>query len=654
MAVPHSSRWAGLKDYISQREIRHSRRAATALGEDTPSRSIIHSWSNWAGQKIRSNSTDVATIDEVHLVPGWATKHPRSPTPDEPESESHCLCSIPALIVLSTDAFDVVLHISGFATSRRIPEFLTRSQRAFLKLARGFASIPKLHPIPSLDTEPQDYSELLHLPPRPDEIPDDFEVDNLDTHFRNSRNLNHEADDINLTPQLVPADPIPAELARLHENLESRLKLFWASSLPSRRIQVSVFLQPPDSKSHRHSLRPLLTQEILTGPDGHFSGTFRIDWNDICTLLAGTCITSNQAHIEHELLVEALIINTERMPELHETPTNTIHIPVTLSIVRLISDIDDTVKVSRVVDGARAIFKQVFVKDLEDTVIPGMGEWYDTMWKRGVSFHYVSNSPYELLPVINQFISISKLPRGSIRLRSYARRSLFKDLLSAPAVRKRGNVVEVLDQFPESHFLLVGDSGEQDLELYSSLAAERPGQIIGVFIRDVGAVGLEDPTGLNADVGLYNSPTKSRTRGTTMPFPSSLPPRTVPKRAASDTDVSSSHPGAIHIPRPTRKESHPPTSYSFEPSPDLKLLSRVSEDFSSSSITSSGSSLSSSGHSTHQVRPVTEGERRRWDLQNRVNKARSVIPSHIMLRVFADPKDCLEAEQIIQRLMYVS
>ncbi|KAH0836463.1 hypothetical protein J3R83DRAFT_8071 [Lanmaoa asiatica] len=324
----------------------------------------------------------------------------------------------------------------------------------------------------------------LHLPPRPDEISDDYEVEDLDTHFRNSGNHNQEIDDTHLTPQLVPADPIPAELARLHENLESRLKLFWASSLSSRKIQVSVFLQSPDPNLHRHSLgfRPLLTREII--------GT------DICMHPVGMHITSNQKHIEHELLVEARIINTERMPELHETPTNFIHIPITHSIVRVISDIDDTVKVSRVVDGARAIFNQVFVKDLEDSVIPEMGEWYGTMWERGVRFHYVSNSPFELLPVINQFISISKLPLGSIRLRSYAARSLFNGLLSAPATRKRGNVIEVLEQFPESQFLLVGDSGEQDLELYSSLAAERPGQIAGVFIRDVSAVGLEDPTGI--------------------------------------------------------------------------------------------------------------------------------------------------------------
>lgn len=247
--------------------------------------------------------------------------------------------------------------------------------------------------------------------------------------------------------------------------------------------------------------------------------------------------------------------------------------------------------------------------------------------------------------MINQFISISKLPLGPIRLRSYAGRSLFNGLLSAPATRKKGNVVEVLDQFSESRFLLVGDSGEQDLELYSSLAAERPGQIAGVFIRDVNAVGLEDPTGTKADFGLTNSQMKPRSKGS-VPFPGSIPARIVPKRAASDTDVSPPHPGAIHIPQPTKKGSLPPTSFSLGHSPDLKLFSRVSED-SSSSIASSSSSVSSI---MRPPRPITEGERKRWDLQSRVNKARLLMPPHIVLRVFEDPGECVEAEQIVQRL----
>jgi len=56
---------------------------------------------------------------------------------------------------------------------------------------------------------------------------------------------------------------------------------------------------------------------------------------------------------------------------------------------------------------------------------------------------------------------------GSIKLKSYAGKSFLSGLLSNPAARKRAGVVDVLDSLPYSKFILIGDSGEQDLELYA-------------------------------------------------------------------------------------------------------------------------------------------------------------------------------------------
>jgi phosphatidate phosphatase APP1 len=110
-------------------------------------------------------------------------------------------------------------------------------------------------------------------------------------------------------------------------------------------------------------------------------------------------------------------------------------IPITHSPIRVISDIDDTVKLSNILGGARAIFQNVFVKDLKESIIPGMGEFYTKMWERGVRFHYVvsfrwfhdssfllaqevffflqSNGPFEILPIVNEFMRISGLPLGA-------------------------------------------------------------------------------------------------------------------------------------------------------------------------------------------------------------------------------------------------
>ena len=47
------------------------------------------------------------------------------------------------------------------------------------------------------------------------------------------------------------------------------------------------------------------------------------------------------------------------------------------------------VKMSNILSRARTVFHNVFVKEMKDIVIPGMGEWYNEMWRRGVRFHYV-------------------------------------------------------------------------------------------------------------------------------------------------------------------------------------------------------------------------------------------------------------------------
>ena len=93
---------------------------------------------------------------------------------------------------------------------------------------------------------------------------------------------------------------------------------------------------------------------------------------------------------------------------------------------------------------------------------------------------------------------------------------MFRNLLTAPADRKREGLVKILDAFENSNFILIGDSGEQDLELYaqcafsrfhnykddklivfSRLASKYPAKILAIFIRDVepDASPILDPTG---------------------------------------------------------------------------------------------------------------------------------------------------------------
>ncbi|KAM0562043.1 hypothetical protein ACHAPJ_002485 [Fusarium lateritium] len=151
--------------------------------------------------------------------------------------------------------------------------------------------------------------------------------------------------------------------------------------------------------------------------------------------------------------------------------------------VSLISDIDDTVKKSNISAGAKEIFRNTFIRDLADLSVEGVKEWYNRMADMGVSIHYCSNSPWQLFPVLASFFKMHGLPPGSLHLKQYS--GMLQGIFEPVAERKRSTLTRLLRDFPERMFILVGDSGEADLEVYTELALSNPGRILAVFIRDV-------------------------------------------------------------------------------------------------------------------------------------------------------------------------
>ncbi|KAK5989869.1 Phosphatidate phosphatase APP1 [Cladobotryum mycophilum] len=139
--------------------------------------------------------------------------------------------------------------------------------------------------------------------------------------------------------------------------------------------------------------------------------------------------------------------------------------------VSLISDIDDTIKMSNISGGAREIFRNTFVRELADLSIEGVREWYSDMHALG------------LFPMLATFFKLSGLPPGSLHLKQYS--GMLQGIFEPVAERKKNTLVRLLRDFPNRKFLLVGDSGEADLEVYTELAAAYPGRVLAVFIRDV-------------------------------------------------------------------------------------------------------------------------------------------------------------------------
>ena len=245
-----------------------------------------------------------------------------------------------------------------------------------------------------------------------------------------------------------------SSVQELHYNLEQRLMPFWSSSLSNRTIRISVYASEPAASIAQAlgkeadslgepKLRPVASRDVTTAQDGSFQIKFGIPWAKLCVHPDCDQIVSGDATTEHDFFVLAELLpppsspSTSAVPNLAPAndppaPSVQIKIPLSYTPVRVISDIDDTVKRANVLAGPRSVFHTVFVRNLVEVIIPGMGDWYTKMWRRGARFHYVvcpfivdlaglelksrpqSNGPFEVLPILNEFFPLARLPQGLI------------------------------------------------------------------------------------------------------------------------------------------------------------------------------------------------------------------------------------------------
>ncbi len=96
---------------------------------------------------------------------------------------------------------------------------------------------------------------------------------------------------------------------------------------------------------------------------------------------------------------------------------------------------------------------------------------------------YVSNGPWNLYDLLTDFLELNDLPKGPILLRDFSLSR--RRLLSPPANHKPESIARIIQTFPHLPFVLIGDSGERDTDVYMDIARSFPGRILGIFIRDV-------------------------------------------------------------------------------------------------------------------------------------------------------------------------
>jgi phosphatidate phosphatase APP1 len=151
----------------------------------------------------------------------------------------------------------------------------------------------------------------------------------------------------------------------------------------------------------------------------------------------------------------------------------------------VISDIDDTV----VRSSATNVLKMAWIVLLNNahTRLPfeGVNAFYEAL-RRGAEgrvhnpIFYVSSSPWNIYDVLEDFLNVHGVPPGPLFLKDWS-----PSVLGKHRTHKLGIIRTLLRTYPDLPFVLLGDSGEEDPEIYLQIVREHPGRIPAIYIRDV-------------------------------------------------------------------------------------------------------------------------------------------------------------------------
>jgi phosphatidate phosphatase APP1 len=186
----------------------------------------------------------------------------------------------------------------------------------------------------------------------------------------------------------------------------------------------------------------------------------------------------------HEVTLEALDAAGRRLAH----ATARVLVPGAGARVAVISDIDDTV----IQTGVRQVWKAARSVLLGSAhtrpPFPGVAQFYRALEAGGDGraanpFFYVSSSPWNLYDVLLELMELHRIPPGPLFLRDWGLRK--EALPFGHRAHKLAAIRAVADLYPHLPLLLVGDSGQEDPEIYHEVVGLFPGRVRAIYIRNV-------------------------------------------------------------------------------------------------------------------------------------------------------------------------
>lgn len=244
------------------------------------------------------------------------------------------------------------------------------------------------------------------------------------------------------------------------DNMKAMLKRYTSENIPHVRLLASF---------------QGFEKEIITDKNGYFKVEFHLKDplpNDV-----------NWQEVQLELLDE--VVKNQNVT----TATGSILVPPKGIAYGVISDVDDTILVSKATDFKKKIRLMLLKNAHTRLPFKGVSMFYTALQKgaSGVEYNpifYVSSSSWNLYDLLVDFCFVKKIPMGPFLLRN-SRLDQFKFISSIHKVHKMEKIESIIGTYKELPFILIGDSGQKDAEIYHQVVKDFPGRVKAIYIRHV-------------------------------------------------------------------------------------------------------------------------------------------------------------------------
>lgn len=203
-------------------------------------------------------------------------------------------------------------------------------------------------------------------------------------------------------------------------------------------------------------------------------------------------VDMNLGEVPSDVTWHVVELSLDRPVDERATTTGEFFTPTHRAGFGVISDIDDTVVYTGVANTLKMVWR-LFAQGADSRAIfPGVPELYQGFHK-GPSGHqdnpliYVSRGPWSIYQVLEEVFRMHRIPNGPILVLREWGMKRGSVLPRRARDHKLDAIRHVLALYHGLDFVLVGDSGQHDPEVYSRILREHPQRIPAIYIRDVSA-----------------------------------------------------------------------------------------------------------------------------------------------------------------------